>query len=581
MKKIFNLLMTFILTILFLCSPIMKIIAYTPWSAYTTISGSLYVHSTPALGDFNLIDEIPPYISFRVIGEDGDFYKIVYGEDNREGWVYNQTIKKSDEFSEDTYGRPWTTPAKAISGGAKVIAKNYISQGQFTSYLKKFQVNPNANAGLYSHQYMTNIRAPWGEARSSYKAYSQFLSDISFTFTIPVFENMPDETLLSGMTNKGITLTTEELNDPEFEELLESEKFPEHYKKYLRGLHREYPSWQFDALITGLDWNTAVNSELSKSCIEVSSGHGTNEGCGNESSNWAMADSASVSYFMDPRNFLDKESIFMFEDLSSSANVTETMVQRLLSGTFMSGMSEPDNLNYATIFINAGKENSVNPVYLASLSIQEVGTGGSLQTRGESFEYYGLRYSSLYNFFNIGASGLFTARGGLVWASGGSPDVFEFINEIGDSKEEPKVEEPIEPVDLERYLIAAGYKISGNYIKGIEVRTLASKIKEQITEVEVSILNPDGTVLSDTAVIKTGDTIRLTDDTNEYSKTIVITGDVNGDGDISAADYIFIKNHIMDVSKLTQPQQEAADMNENIQVDAGDYIAIKNHIMNN
>lgn len=590
MKKFLNIVLTLIFVFSYFYLPIDKVFATEEvWSAYTVISGSLTIHSTPALGNFNFVEEIPPYISFRVIGAEGDFYKIVYGDNNREGWVYYQTIRRSSEHTEDYYSRPWTTPGKAISGGAKMISQSYINAGQFTSYLKKFQVNPNASAGLYSHQYMTNIRAPYNESRTSYRAYSQVLSDIAFTFTIPVFNNMPEETLLSGMTNKGTTMTAEELavtlagteySAEEFEAELTNQQFPESYKKYLRGLRASYPTWKFVALNTGIEWEDAITAELPKSCIEVSSGHGTNEGCGSESSNWAMADSDSVRYFMDPRNFLDKESIFMFEDLSSYSNVTESMVQRILTGTFMAGKSEPDNMNYATIFLNAGKDNGTNPVYLASLSLQEVGTGGSMQTSGESFEWYGLRFSSVYNFYNIGATGTFTAKGGLVWASGGSPNVFEFINEVElPSEEEPSI--PETPTDFESYVTKLGYKVSGNYIKDIKTGTKVSDITSQISDLTMTVLDKNNVTLSGESVVGTGSTLTFSDGTTNYSKIIIISGDVDGDGSISATDYIFIKNYIMEVTSLTEPQKEAADMNINIQVDAGDYIAIKNYIMNN
>lgn len=49
-------------------------------------------------------------------------------------------------------------------GGAKWIGSGYISRGQFTSYLKKFNVNPKADSALYNHQYQTNIAAPSSES---------------------------------------------------------------------------------------------------------------------------------------------------------------------------------------------------------------------------------------------------------------------------------------------------------------------------------------------------------------------------------------------------------------------------------
>lgn len=589
MKKSLNIFLTIILFFSYFYLPLEQVFATEDiWSAYTIISGSLTVHSTPALGNFNFVEEIPPYISFRVIGSEGDFYKIVYGDNNRIGWVYKQSVRKSDEYVEDSYGRPWNTQGKAISGGAKMIAQSYINEGQFTSYLKKFQVNPNASASLYSHQYMTNIRAPYNEARTSYKAYSQFLTDIAFTFTIPVFNNMPEETLLTGMTNKGTAMTYDELvtalaeteySAETFEAELDAQQFPESYKKYLRGLHVNYPSWKFLALNTGLEWETVITAEMPKSCIEVSSGHGTNEGCGNESANWSMASGDAVRYFMDPRNFLDKESIFMFEDLSSYSNVTESMVQRILTGTFMAGKSEPDNMNYATIFLNAGKNNGINPVYLASLSLQEVGTSGSMQTSGESFEWYGLRFSSIYNFYNIGATGIFTARGGLVWASGGSPEVFEFINEVELPEEE---ETPIEPTptDFESYITKNGYLVNGNYIKNIKVNTKVSELKNGFSGLNVTITDVNNNALSDDSNVGTGSVITLSDGKDSYSKIIVISGDVNGDGDITSRDYIMVEEKLLETISFDQTQIVAGDLNDDLRVNSRDYIMVEEYLLN-
>lgn len=583
MKKILNIFSCLIFLAIFLLLPLSELKAYESWDAYTNISGSLTVHSTPALGDFNWVEEIPPYISFRVVDSDGDFLKIVYGDDNRTGWVFNgknSSIRKSSNPT-TSYGRPWTTPGKSIIGGAGLIAESYINAGQFTSYLKKFQVNPNADASLYSHQYMTNIRAPWGEARTAYSAYSSYLTDITFTFSIPVFTDMPDATTLSGMTNKGTMMTKEELNDADFEAKLTEQNFPESYKAYLRSLHKTYPKWEFKALHTNINFNTAVSNEIPKSCIEVSSGHGTNDACGREGASWAMADSDSVKYFMDPRNFLDKESIFMFEDLSSYENVTETMVQRILNNSFMSGKSSKDNKNYATLFMEAGKNNRINPVYLASLVIQEVGrSGDKIQVTGKSFDWYGIRYSSLYNFYNIAATGTFTARGGLVWASGGSSSVYEFINELGEIEQKPEAEiKP--PTSLDKYLTNNGYKISDNYVFNIKVGTKVSEIKNKIKDVTVTIKDSKGNVLGNNSLISTGSTITLSNSETSYSKTVVINGDVDGDGKILATDYVAIKNHIMEVNILKEVYTKASDMNSNTLVDAGDYIAIKNYIMSN
>lgn len=69
---------------------------------------------------------------------------------------------------------------------------------------------------------------------------------------------------------------------------------------------------------------------------------------------------------------------------------------------------------------------------------------------------------------------------------------------------------------------------------------------------------------------------------NEGKDTPVVTykrGDVNGDGKVSALDYVAIKNHILNIKKLTGEELSRADVNKDGKVSALDYVAVKNHIL--
>jgi len=60
----------------------------------------------------------------------------------------------------------------------------------------------------------------------------------------------------------------------------------------------------------------------------------------------------------------------------------------------------------------------------------------------------------------------------------------------------------------------------------------------------------------------------------------LIYADVNGDGKISSMDYTLIKNHIMDVKKITDTKQTSvADVSGDGKISSMDYTLIKNHIM--
>lgn len=68
--------------------------------------------------------------------------------------------------------------------------------------------------------------------------------------------------------------------------------------------------------------------------------------------------------------------------------------------------------------------------------------------------------------------------------------------------------------------------------------------------------------------------------TGSGGSTSTTLGDVNGDGKISAMDYVLVKNHILKVQTLNSDQLTRADINGDGKISALDYVAIKNHILN-
>ena len=82
----------------------------------------------------------------------------------------------------------WTSPEKAITGGTAWIASGYITKGQNTGYLQKFNVNPSAANSMYTHQYMQTVTAPRSEAMTTYSTYlSAGTLEEKKNFIIPVY----------------------------------------------------------------------------------------------------------------------------------------------------------------------------------------------------------------------------------------------------------------------------------------------------------------------------------------------------------------------------------------------------------
>ncbi|GAA5415815.1 hypothetical protein Pryu01_00847 [Paraliobacillus ryukyuensis] len=85
------------------------------------------------------------------------------------------------------YEQGWTSPEKAIVGGAKFIADRYINAGQDTLY--KMRWNPDAmdNYGYASHQYATDIG--WAVKQTSrIEKFYNMLEKYSLVYDIPFYK---------------------------------------------------------------------------------------------------------------------------------------------------------------------------------------------------------------------------------------------------------------------------------------------------------------------------------------------------------------------------------------------------------
>ena len=99
----------------------------------------------------------------------------------------------------------------------------------------------------------------------------------------------------------------------------------------------------------------------------------------------------------------------------------------------------------------------------------------------------------------------------------------------------------------------------------------------------IIVKNKDNNILKDDSYITTNTQVQIIEKQSKQvlqEYTCIIYADVNCDGKISALDYTLIKNHIMDVQKITDVNAKAAaNVNGDNKISALDYTLIKNHIM--
>lgn len=195
----------------------------------------------------------------------------------------------------------------------------------------------------------------------------------------------------------------------------ETQAFPADYQSALNALHQAHPNWIFKPVYVGDTFDYAVGQQMAvasralvstyynecfRSMLDRDYNWQTNTWKAWEPG-WAGASEETVRYYMDPRNFLNENDIFMFESLTYEKYQEEDVVEAALANTFMSNANVPgEEYTYAWLFCWIGEKYNINPVALASRVRQEQGAGTSDLISGK---YSG--YEGLYNYFNIQATG--------------------------------------------------------------------------------------------------------------------------------------------------------------------------------
>lgn len=122
-----------------------------------------------------------------------------------------------------------------------------------------------------------------------------------------------------------------------------------------------------------------------------------------------------------------------------------------------------------------------------------------------------------------------------------------------------------------------------NKIAKLSPTTTVATLTKTLQCTNYQILDGTGKVLDkNSEKVATGYKINvLASDNKTITKayTLISVGDVNGDGKISASDYVLIKNYIMEDKALSEYGELAADVNEDGKISAADYVRIKNYIM--
>lgn len=122
----------------------------------------------------------------------------------------------------------------------------------------------------------------------------------------------------------------------------------------------------------------------------------------------------------------------------------------------------------------------------------------------------------------------------------------------------------------------AGIKSDGTYLSGFNLNTSVSSVINKLKNIDEKA---EITMNKSTGVLVTGDKITIKSGNETKTFSVVIYGDVNGDGAIKANDYLMVKNYILGSKSLSGAYKVAADVNKDGKVKSNDYLIIKDTIL--
>lgn len=379
--------------------------------------------------------------------------------------------------------------------------------------------------------------------------------------------------------------------DEDFEKNLSN--FPSEYHDSLRALHNEYPNWRFFAEPTGCTYSEALDNEYCpgegnrpRKLVELTYmgedwrdpraklPNGSYENA--EGNRWTYASRMAISYFMNPRNFLNADDIFMFLKLSdNNGSHTRDMLKTVVFNTFL------NEDKYIDAIMEAAAATKLSPLAIASIILVEQGKGGSSLISGN---YLG--YEGYYNFFNIGASGKGNdeiVKSGLEYAkSKGWNSISASIIGGAEKSTNAYISAGQDTYYYMDYNVVIGNynnqyatAIYDAYNKG---RRLASSCKINKNAV-LDFIIP---VFSSTppAPEPIVDPTPTPSPQPQPTPTPIIKyGDINGDNTIDEVDLAAVKLHILNRRPLSGTSLTAADTNKDGVIDEVDLAAVKLDIL--
>jgi glycerophosphoryl diester phosphodiesterase len=132
------------------------------------------------------------------------------------------------------------------------------------------------------------------------------------------------------------------------------------------------------------------------------------------------------------------------------------------------------------------------------------------------------------------------------------------------------------PVSFE-LIDGSSLSLSDAYLTNVTNSHTVAALKAEFKH-PVYVVDSDGVMLDDEAVVTTGSTVFLEGNTSQNA-VVIIKGDVNGDGAVDTTDCLQIKSHFLNRTQLQSVYLIAADCDGDGAITSTDYLRIKAHFL--
>lgn len=542
--------------------------------------------------------EVGPFLSHSSISGTVEGFKGLYNFYNigatsspepmgaiKNGLQYARDGKGASQTTKDKYLIPWNTKEKSITGGGIFIGSSYISVGQNTIYLQKFDVNDDRNGTLFTHQYMTNVLAPYSESKSIYNGYNKSgILDTSISFVIPIYNNMPN-----------MPQDNPDINKSNFRQ--------DNTKVYCNGSNvniRTGPSTSYEIL-------TTVNIGDKMTRIEK----GVNSG---ERWDKVQLENGIIGYIF--AQYVTEAPLVQIEkiDLTIDNTTIQKGERKKLQVTILPQEASDHKVKYissdpnvatidnegniqgitsgkATITVKA-EENSVQSQI--EINVYSKVTGISIDQKKlcipveDTFKINAniepddannkeIIYESLNNeIASIDENGTITAN----------KEGETIIKAI--SKENPNINSEckiivVRKMDDSEIHFDNSLHLNSLEISGIEYNqnTVQDIINKITTNLEIEIVNNENKILEPEDIVGTGSKIRIKENgyiLREYQ--ILVYGDINGDGKINSTDLLVLQRHILGIEQVEGVYKKAGNIKKDGKKPTSiDLLLIQRHIL--